>query len=480
MNHILHWLREHGWELLGRYGKYMLVAAVFIVFYLYNFVSLPDLSKRSSSPNPTLTDRMAWDVTSEQPEKVYAQVLQGKTGDWYRVGLSTAANRPSRLDVRLYSVFGQDVLAGSLDIIASDDWRYQEMVFQIPPGGIFSDIRLILQTEDAAETWAYTGIRLSELSLSRLNIRDKDEASRLLPTIVGNVQRGMVLFPDASSPAPFFERRFTADADFTEAVKFNIPEQARNKTYVLTLAQSPKTKAHVKPLKKVILKPGERGALKDKWGNDVIPLSARLERDTEYTILLQSAEKDARGPQLLPLEGSGNLSSDERSIAALVYGRYAFMGKGSILLGARVEDLGEDMLYSYTPSGTENDFFDLFDAEGNVKFDAKKKIIVGERKQNSSFTYRFFTVYPFEKFILAAKQAGDGEGIKMEYSFDNEFWSEIPSQKAGGESKKFSLSVSGNGTQDTLYLKASYAGAGKKSGSFGLEQLTARAQLRKR
>ena len=470
-------------ELLWNYQKYVLVVVVFAVSIFYTVAVVPqESSKKSKSSSSQSVKRIAYDITTEKPEKNFTGILQGRSGDWYRMGFSTVANHAARIDVSLHSVFSGDVSIGALDIEASDDFQYHEILFQIPPG-TFSDIKFVLHSEDTRESWSYTGVKVSEFALSRLNIRSKAEADRLTPTLAGNIEHDTkILAPskEVSNSGGIFESRFFAEADFIENIRLNAKEQLKNNGYVLELREIVKGDAKNTDvsIKKVILEPGELESSKDEWGNQLIAFPARLEKGKEYRVLLKGTGDASYNIVFLPLEGLNSALSDGKSIAAIVFGRYAYVKGGAMLSGAKVEDFGGEILYSYSLSGEENDFFDLFDTDGSVKFDAKRKTVVGEQKQRTSFTYRFFTVYPFEKFMLAARQAGNSEKeIKLEYSFDNVFWREVPYVQAGNEPQVFSFAISGTGNQDTMYIRASYNSEDKKTGTFSLDQLSVRAEL---
>jgi hypothetical protein len=480
-------IRDMSWnqwtELARRDGQYILTLAIFAVFIFYNVVVVPgEPPKKSKSIKSA--DRIAWDISTEKPEKIFTGALQGRTGDWYRLGISTMANRAIRMDVNLYSAFNEDVLIGSLDIGVSDDLQYHEIIFQIPTG-LFSDVKFTLRGEDARGIWSYAGVKLSGLALSRLNVKSEAEAKRLAPTLVGNIEHNVkMLSADkrVSGAGIIFESSFTAEDDFIEDIRLNVKEKSKNNGYVLELLEK-KSDDNLEnkdiSIKKVILDPGELGSAKDEWGNQSILIPARLERGKEYVITLKSVGDVSRHLDLSPLEGFPEAASDSDNTAALVFGRYAYAESGELLSGARVEDFGGgEIIYSYSLNGRADDFFDLFDTEGSVRFDTQKKIIAGKRQQRTSFIYRFFVVYPFEKFMLSVRQAGDNDKeVKLEYSFDNEFWREVPSTQVDNEPQIFSLTLKGAGEQRIVYVRASYNGEDKKTGSFGLDQLSVRAQL---
>ncbi len=469
--------------LARRHSRYVLVMVIFLVFVFYAVVVVPgEPSKKSKLSSSRSINLVEWNITTEKPEKVFLGVLHGLPGDWYRVGVSTIASRDARIDVSLYSVFSEDISVGSFDIAASDDYRYHEILFQIP-SGTFSDIRFVLQGNDSNGRWSYAGIKLSEFALSRLSVKNKSEAERLAPTLAGNIEHAVKMLAmdkPATDSNVIFESRFVADADFIESVRLNAKEKSKNKDYVLELRGVAKGGAYDADIsiKRVILDPGELRSVQDEWGNQSVALPARLERGKEYIVTLTGTGGASRNLIFSPLQGLQGTTSDEKNTIAIVFGRYAYADGGALLSGAKVEDFGNEILYSYALSGEVNDFFDLFDTEGSVKFDTKQKMVVGEQKQRTSFTYRFFTVYPFERFALSARQAGDKEKeVKLEYSFDKEFWKEVPVTQAHNKSQIFSLALAGTGKQDTVYIRASYNGEDKKTDSFGLDQLSVRAKL---
>lgn len=478
----IHW---NEWtELARRHQRYALVAVIFAVFVFYNAVIVPgEPPKKFKFSSVQSANRTAWDITTEKPEKIFTGALQSRAGDWYRLGVSTMANRAIRADVNLRSAFNEDVLIGSLDIGASDDFQYHEIIFQIPTG-IFSDVQFTLRGEDSRGVWSYAGVKLSGLALSRLNVKSEAEAKRLAPTRTGNIEHDVKMLDVSqrvSDANVILESRFVAEADFIENIRLNAQEKSKNNGYVLELREKNSGGAEGKniAIKKVILEPGELGSVKDEWGNQSVVLPVRLERGKEYVISLKGAGDASRDLILSPLQGLPGTESSDDNLAAVVFGRYAYVVGGELLSGARVEDFGgNEIIYSYSWNGRVDDFFNLFDTEGSVKFDPQKKIITGKQQQRTSFTYRFFTVYPFEKFMLSARQAGDNEKeVKLEYSFDNEFWREVPSTQEDNEPQIFSLTLNGNGVERVVYVRASYNGEDKKTGSFGLDQLSVRAQL---
>lgn len=475
-------------ELGRRYQKYVLIGVVFSVFAFYNFAVVREAQPEASQARSEKADeRIVWDVTSEAPEKIYEGILQSRAGDWYRLGIFTRASREARIEVRLNSFFDDAVVVGAFDAPQGDVPQYREIIFSIPAGESFSDIALRLVPETKGEAWPFVGVEFGEPLLSRLNVNNRAEALRLAPTHTGTIERKVQRFPaidnKEKSKNTVWKTRFIAEGDFVESVRLNTREQGSGKTYLMELyaVGAGEGDQSVSLIRKSTLKREAFTTAKDEWGNQSFAFPARLERGREYVLSLTGKENASGKLTLLPLGGSDREIADGNNVVTVVSGRYSDVEGGTIISGARVEDFGGGKaVYSYMTTGEELDYFSLFATEGEVEFDSKKKRVAGAQKQRTSFTYRFFTVYPFERFLLSAKQAGDDEKeVKLEYSFDNVFWQEVPFTQIEKESQVFSLLLSGTGTERTVYVRASYNGEDKKSGSFGLDRLSVRAQLKR-
>lgn len=171
-------------------------------------------------------------------------------------------------------------------------------------------------------------------------------------------------------------------------------------------------------------------------------------------------------------------SAEMNSLAPTLYG-ISDDGNTTILDGAKLEDMGERYLYSYALKNDETDLFNLFSASEDIFYNPGKKMVMGYQRRNSFFVYKFDTVYPFDRFVLHAVQAGSKKNeIRLEYSFDNVDWREIPLEKKK-DSWQSSFAVVGNNKTSVLYIRTSYGGKEKNSGSFGLQELSVSASLPK-
>lgn len=144
---------------------------------------------------------------------------------------------------------------------------------------------------------------------------------------------------------------------------------------------------------------------------------------------------------------------------------------------ARLEDMGMDMLYTFSIRGDVTDYQSIFEATNSMIFDSKKKSVAAAKRNGEYFMYKLDMVYPIKRLVIRATQKGSDENeIHLQYSFDKSLWQSIEySQKHSG-SQKFFLSLNREVPREkTVYIKAFYEGEDKKSGTFALEELEVNA-----
>lgn len=174
-----------------------------------------------------------------------------------------------------------------------------------------------------------------------------------------------------------------------------------------------------------------------------------------------------------------NISATKNSLVS--FGPLQILDNGSTILDyARLEDFGGNIFYSFALQNKEIDYTNIFSASESIRFDFKKRVVVGDERRKEFYVYKFDTAYPFEKFVLQALQRGVTPGeIRLEYSFDNEFWHEVSFTQKEKESQKFFLSLPGNGKDKVVYLRVSYNGKESKSGTFAIQELSVNASIAK-
>ncbi len=151
-----------------------------------------------------------------------------------------------------------------------------------------------------------------------------------------------------------------------------------------------------------------------------------------------------------------------------------------LLTGAKVEDMGSVVLYTYATQKVTTDFSDLEDVSGGVKFDKKNGLVRGDAKPGTMFTYKLDTVYPFQTLRVQAKQTGNKENqVRLEYSFDKNSWKDVASVQDKGEPRMFDdvISAASEGSGSVVYFRVSYSGEKDKKDTFGLDSFRVTALL---
>lgn len=144
---------------------------------------------------------------------------------------------------------------------------------------------------------------------------------------------------------------------------------------------------------------------------------------------------------------------------------------------ARLEDMGADMLYTFSTRGDITDYQSVFETTDSAAFDGKKKAVVAAKRNGEYFIYKLDMVHPIKKLLIRSIQKGSDENeIRMQYSFDKSSWHTIEYTQNKAESQKFLLSLERNIPKESVvFVKVFYEGEDKKTGTFALEELEVNA-----
>jgi len=145
-----------------------------------------------------------------------------------------------------------------------------------------------------------------------------------------------------------------------------------------------------------------------------------------------------------------------------------------ILANSRLEDLGRMYSYSYENSGYVTDFFDIYESVGDVKYDWGKGLVVNKEKIGNFMTYKIDTIKPFKRMRFIAEQYDkEKDEILIQYSYDNEKWSEMDYSQKRDDSQQFDYYIKDNKDEKSIiYIRVSYNGKENKlSRTFGLKKI---------
>lgn len=467
---------------------FVLLLFIFSIFYNYFVVPPAPLKTNKSIQGKSFFIEKP-DLTEKNREKAYAHVLQSVPGDVFRLGVLIRSKNKESLEILAESPFNEHLKIGEWELEPSDNSLYREIIFPSP--GRYENIVFQLKegtraANTASMEWADSEVFIQSFFVTRLEMAGEAEIKNLKPTLFGVSTIKKELLTSASdnrSAADNLEWVFQADGDYLEAIEFSgdIVGSGRHE-YTFEFARfSQEKKEKTRVIKKI---PFILDALDDYRlvsGNYKLPLFSPLEQGRWYSISFsRNTAKDYDNlfkiNVLKSNEGSG---SSEKSDLALHIGVRSRQQNGtSFPDGAKLEDLGRNLFYSFSLQEKPVDYTNVFDMSEGVTFDGKKRLVSGRKKNGEFFTYKFDTLYPFRNLTIEARQEGSVPNeIKLEYSFDNSFWKEIPSTQEKSQSPTFFLMLSNPNNGHVVYVRASFQGEEKKTGLFALDKLSVKASV---
>jgi|GEM_PF-1767203 len=464
-------------------GKYILVGFVFLIFVLYGIIF------KQYTPLPSASVKgvevMRYDdpeITRESKEVSYKNIFQGKQNDWYRLKLMIRSDTEVKIDVKMEAVFEGPVNIGSFTIANDRNAQYRELVFRVPEEGLFTDLSFSLSGEQADDVSFAGKIDFENVSLLRLDIQNNYAASRIRPSLVGMVEYGLVGLNKAEvslSPKSVFESSFVAQESILDAIVLRAQDIRNNKGFIIELRKRavPGSNKESISIKKVILKPGELGDISDSAGYQKIDFPVIFEKGAEYYFDIQALGETGLNLKFLPIESfvGYTLPKNSLSTVGLITGKRPSVTNGhELLIGAIVEDDGNNIHYSYALPKNKHAYFDLHDKSSSVKYDVAQERVVGSLEHGAYFVYKFDLTEPFQKISLTASQEREApKELKIEYSTDAQVW--LPILESG---PLYELNLV-DSSHSTVYLRVTFIGINKKTASFSLDSLVVRAQKKK-
>jgi hypothetical protein len=503
MEKIQKLLREQIVRLLTLFKKsprYIAVAGIFLLTVFYNLAiavppESPDVEKDVEQALSVRSGTV--DIDREHPVKRYDERILSRKGDWYRVGLvAQSLDEDESLRISLVSSVGKTMRIGSVELRKDDGENYFEFV--IAADGSYEDIVVEKVREESDEDrWRGGRVRLSDVFVSRLGVSgEADDVKRLQPTIFGekNVQSlGMIMTglngrSDVKPPsnAHFIQGQTFAVSDdaYTLFVTMRIKQvgSAANGKYRLELRpyDSVTEKVGDEVLSKASFSAKDLKSVIDTDGSYRFDLPYRLEADKSY--FLGVSDEYVKPGKRIQLEAFRN-NADAPSVGQRYFEvsavKRGVSQVGDPLTHAMIEDLGTSFRYRYHSNHTVTDMMDLFETSGKVSFDNESSAVIGKESAGVFFTYKIDTVHPFDDFRMEATQMGnDDNHIRVEYSFDNVFWKEIPVIRTDN-ALSFDELLRGDKRASAVYVRVSYAGSNDGSGAFGLSDFRVTATMPK-
>lgn len=492
--------------LLGKNPHYLFAFFIllFAVFYHYFIIPPETLKGNKASTDKVKIEQP--DLDAKHREKAYPRIFQSQAGDIFRIGIFASTKNAEDIEVFAESELNEVLKVGAWHLEPSANGEYRELFFSAP--GRYEDIIVRLKKDEASDAamnsdamnkkWDDSAVYIRSLSLSRVEAKDALALQNLAPTVFGiSTMKKDILFSQKTAGDEAGEQDgkdtavewvFQAKGDFLETMEFaGKTVGSGRQEYVFQLMRYfPDKQGKEKDGKLLHSSAFILDALNDlsvSSGNYQMPFPFPLEYGKWYKVTLtKTPSKDWENSFTIgPLEANMATDTDSNGdLVLLIRERLRAKNDASFPDGAKFEDLGERFFYSFSLRGTPLDFANTFDASTSIQYDAKKHLLIGGQKNNEYFIYRFDMPYPFDRFVLEAVQAGDDKKeIKLEYSFDNAFWKEIPFVQESNDAQRFLLTLEGNDKSRTVYVRASYNGEDRKSGFFALKTLNVNASIGK-
>lgn len=477
---------------LRKSSHYILVILIFFLAIAYQRYLVPvDEFKAEGEPKKNVVPIEVPILDAKNTEKVYEHIFQSQPGDVYRIGAYVKTKKQEKIEIFAQSSLNDIFKIGEWILEPSESGGYKEIVFSAP--NRYEDIVIRLRNEAATsgKDWSGAAVYIRSFFVTHVGAGNRIEMKGLQPTIFGvSVRKQKFLFEENQNKGlgnP--EWKFQADGDFIDAIEFSgkvIGGGRQEYSFELSLFDSVKNEKKEQAVRSASFVLDALNSYRLPSGNYQITLSAPIKKGEWYLLsLVRVPSKDEKNffkvGTLGVKTGKDIEGAGKEADLGLLIGSLTRIGKDVAFPEyAKLEDLGNEFVYSYDFQGNKTDYLNIFSASAGIDFDQEKRLVVGKQKNGAFFEYKFDTVYAFDKLVLEAIQHGNDEKeIKLEYSFDDTFWQEIPFVQEGGGSQKFLLELRGDGGHRKLYVRVSYNGIEKKSGFFALNELSVHASVPK-
>jgi hypothetical protein len=478
-------------RMLAGKGKYVGVALIFLVATWYGIVVVPTTGLKKDSKVSLIEldeDMLRPDLEGDRPSKTYSGLLDSRPGDIYRIGIrARAIDGDETLRIFAVSEIGEEREVGTVRLSKEGRETFSEFLFRAD--GIYRTLIVRKEGETEEERWRGGRVAVPSLVATRLEVRTVAEAEKLSPTLSRQARpdrivatepegSGKVSFPDDVSFEKWGIFRSVGIRMFSVTFSLRQLVPGSDALHALEVREyDPDTRMVGKRVASLeFSEVTARSVAKDR-GATVFELPTKLDPGRWY--LVGSVRKTKDAPPVSFLDIADDSGEHGPFLVEMV--REAESEEADrLLFGAKVEDLGSDLLrYSYVPLGTAFDFFDLSDASESVTFDPGNGFVTGRAEVDEYFTYRFDTVRPFREMSVSAEQYHDYEDqISIDYSFDGKSdWVEIPYTQDVKEAQEFSGKIAGDGKRDVVYVRVRYAGEKDEKRDFALSRFRVTASL---
>ena len=477
-------------RIIRKHTRYIIVALIFLfaIFYSQFIPEVPKIKKNKLVSYQSEWKKQKADISGKEKEKIYKEIFQSKNGDYYRLILKARTTKDEKINLEIRSILGEGKEIGSFDLREKDEWKGLELVFKTD--GTYRDL-VVSKDSEISQGGQFEGAKIfiSSAEIHPLEIKNGNEIDNLRQTIFGGAKFRDKFLPGEvqidNLPENFIAGKdFEAAGDYLAYAGVNLKSDGGAKgEYSMELYKfdSANGKLPEKPISSVSFFPEELVGWTKKDGACVFNLRTQLEKGKRYFLGIKKGLKEIGGENILKVKEIDSDEAEGDSVFLLSLADFSRAENGAVLLSnSFIEDTGNKLIYYYENSGEIYDLVDIFEYKGKIDFDESKKAVINKSKKGNFFTYKINTFFPFEKMRIEAEQLGNKEEqLKLEYSYDNIFWKEIPYMHKKDEPQVFDYAISDNSQKSPLlYLRVSYNGEKEKTTKpFGLENLKITALL---
>lgn len=515
--------------------KYILIILVLVILVLQHRYSL-FFTQEITKDDVKVSDEEAI-INSENYYK-QIPITAGINGNYYKLDISLRAEAvntfSSAIDQK--GMVSQEQTATQVNISLKSDYSDKRLIktIKVPFSSKFMQQEIILPVEaddskiilERADRNDGSIIFSKETALTKLNIDNDAQISKLKPTVIGAVNTdvlGPSLLTDANSVL------YTYDYDKTElfgqvfkaenvnltsvGMKLKVKGKGGLVSFFAELHEATKVgdKFVISPvsLQQSEFHTYEPQTYIDVNGDWKFWMAHELEVGKYYFVGITNRNSESNWLNNLSMIGSkdaeytdgyAGLVGDDGTLekkgelSLKVYSTNYVEAQGEkVLDGATFYDQGGYGIYSYGTKQNPNSIFDLlpFDRSlGSIYYEAREGCIVGQAQNNQSFTYKFNMLYPIKKLYVNATDLGNGNfQSKIFYSFDNQNWQEIPPRLGADDESnlntdtdapvKYASKIPGNNESKEVYIKVTYDpnSPGAKSVLFGVKGLSIKGEV---
>lgn len=411
-------------------------------------------------------------------------VFASNEGEFYRLTFRSRSNKDTIISLKATDILDREKILKSFDLKKSEQDNFQEVIFGT--NRKYTDF-LFEKEADGAE------VLISDLRITRLNVKNEAELAKILPTIFGEIDSSVIIqsqpkndlvFRQLIEPKIILGEVFKAEKDFITEIEvdFNIIKQGEGSggKYEFVLKEAsfdffvPEVKSD--SLVSVKFSSADVERFRQPNGKFRFPVYKKVSAGEYYFFGINNDRSDADQFNHLEIRGTAETGDYSDGSVAVKKSGETFSALGHlyfnvfgiawkeyagkrILLGETLEDLsGGRIIFKYQPSEKQSAMADLDSFIGEVSFDEKKKTIMGgveAEKPKGNFTYKLETPFPFNNLkVFAQKNNPEWLKVNLSYSLDGKKWENIP-EKAGSEegTQEFGQILPGAFRKSLIYLK---------------------------